>query len=369
MLHIGFDVRLITDKMSGIGGYAYNLYRHLRESANLQVTFFDDDYFGGSDFCRIPSRGRRKIAYMIWLNAKFPRILREAGVEVLHSPNFVPPFWGKIPAVVTFHDVGYLRYPHTHQGIYAAVFPSFANAAAEKAKIIIAPSESTRREILHFYPRVKSKVRVIYEGANENFRVIEDNTELNHLREKYRLPERFILCVGTLEPRKNLERFIAAYRIWIEKNPGQKVKLILCGKSWVRHKSFLDFLQNSGVKDKIVLTGYVPSEEIAGIYNLAEALGFPSYYEGFGLPAVEAMNCGLPVIASNVYSLPEVLGEAAAYFDPFSTDEMVKALDLVLKNAEERQRLRELGLQRAKLFSWKKAAEMTEQVYFEAADT
>ena len=172
--------------------------------------------------------------------------------------------------------------------------------------------------------------------------------------------------MGTLEPRKNLHRFIGAFKIWREKNVQPEVKLVLCGKSWIRHQKFLQFLHSSGAEADIILTGYVPADEIAGIYNLAQALAFPSYYEGFGLPAVEAMNCGLPVMASNAFSLPEVLGEAAVYFDPFSQQDMIQAMNLVLNNRDQQIRLKELGLQRGKMFSWQKTAQMTEEVYLEA---
>jgi len=366
-VHIGIDVRLITDKMSGIGAYAFNLFRYLQRATELKVTFYDDDHFAEvKDFDRFSRRGWRKMAYIYWLNSRFPKILLEEGVDLLHSPNFVPPLWKGPPSVVTFHDMGFLRYPHTHHGWYAALFPSLVNAAVQRARRIITPSHSSRNEIIHFYPRAKNKIRVIYEAAAENFRLIDNQVELEQLRVKYNLPHRFILCVGTLEPRKNLHRFIGAFKIWREKNVQPEVKLVLCGKSWIRHQKFLQFLHSSGAEADIILTGYVPADEIAGIYNLAQALAFPSYYEGFGLPAVEAMNCGLPVMASNAFSLPEVLGEAAVYFDPFSQQDMIQAMNLVLNNRDQQIRLKELGLQRGKMFSWQKTAQMTEEVYLEA---
>ena len=353
--------------MAGIGHYAANLFRHLKSSSGLKVTFYDDEHFSGSpDFSQISSRGLRKIAYMFWLNFRFPHILKADGIELLHAPNFVPPLWSGLPSVATFHDVGYLRYPHTHHGIYAAVFPSFANAAVDRAKLLIVPSKSSRDEMIYFYPRVKHKIRVIYEAATDNFKPLEDIKFLESVRKKYQLPARFILCVGTIEPRKNLERFVQAFKHWCDRKSGAEVCLVLCGKSWVRHSRFLNDLQSSGIRDRVILTGYIPNEEIAAVYNLAELLAFPSYYEGFGIPAVEAMSCGLPVISSNAYSLPEILQDAAVYFDPFSIPEMADIIGKVVHNRDLRKEMSEKGLQRAKLFSWEKTAEMTEEVYREA---
>ena len=366
-MHIGIDARLITDKMAGIGQYAFNLYRYLKSSNRLKVTFYDDEHFAGiPNFSQMSSRGLRKIAYMFWLNFRFPGILKECGIDLIHAPNFVPPLWSGPPAVATFHDVGYLRYPHTHHSVYAAVFPGFANAAVDRAKLLIVPSKSSRDEMMHFYPRAKNKIRVIYQAATDNFKPIEDLEFLESVRKKYNLPERFILCVGTIEPRKNLERFVTAFKHWNDRKSAAEVFLVLCGKSWVRHFQFLDDLKASGISNRVILTGYIPNNEISAVYNLAEVLAFPSYYEGFGIPAVEAMSCGLPVISSKAFSLPEILEDAAVYFDPFSIGEMADAIGKVIDSPDLRKELSAKGLERARLYSWKKTAEMTEEVYREA---
>jgi glycosyltransferase involved in cell wall biosynthesis len=209
---------------------------------------------------------------------------------------------------------------------------------------------------------------VIYEAAGGNFKVINDAEYLQNIRTKFHLPEHFLLCVGTLEPRKNLERFFTAFNLFINKYPRSDLKLVLCGKTWLRHRDFLRSLQTSGIAHKVLMLGYVTGEDLAGIYNCALALAFPSYYEGFGLPAVEAMQCGLPVIASNAFSLPEILQDAALYFDPFDIDEMALAIELISSDPDEREHLRERGLLRAKFFSWEKTAKETEEIYYEALD-
>lgn len=374
--HIGIEGRLQSQRMAGIGQYTFNLYNQLKDSRRLKVSLFDDEYFMREDtrgimgmndkLTNIGGRGARKIAYIIWLNTIFPGILKRQKVDLTHAVNFVPQLTGGTPAVATFHDTGYLRYPHTHHGMYAAVFPSFANAAVYKSRLIIVPSRSSRDEMLFYYPQAKDKVRVVHLAASEEFRIISDSALLKSVVKMYSLPEKFILCVGTLEPRKNLERFIGAFKRYIDRNSSSDLHLVLCGQSWVRHQKFLSGLRESGIAERVVLTGYVKSEELAAIYNLALALGFPSFYEGFGIPAVEAMQSGLPVLASNAFSLPEVLGDAALYFDPFDNEGMTKAIDKIAKDAELRIHLREAGLERARSFSWKKTAEATEEVYLEA---
>jgi len=366
-LHIGIDARIINHQMAGIGNYTYCLYRKLQKSGRLKVTLFDDEFFADRrNFSRLSSRGLRKMMYIVWLNAKFPSILKKHKVDLIHAPNFVPPLYSGPPAVSTFHDVGYLRYPRTHHGIYAALFPGFANAAVEKSRLIIVPSKSSRDEMIHFYPRCKDKLRVVYMAASEEFCRIEDESFLSRIARKYLLPEKFILCVGTLEPRKNLERFFAAFRRYYDKRPDSDLHLVLSGKTWVRHRQFLESRKKSGLENRIILTGYIPQEEIAAVYNLALALAFPSYYEGFGIPAVEAMRCGLPVISSNAFSLPEILQDSAIYFDPFDIEQMVGAIVRISEDGELRNELTRRGLKKAEDFSWESTAKLTEEIYYEA---
>ena len=353
--------------MAGIGNYTYCLYRQLQKSTRLKVTLFDDEYFSErKDFAELSNRGIRKMLYVLWLNSKFPSILKQQNVSLLHAPNFIPPLYSGPPAVSTFHDVGYLRYPKTHHGIYAALFPSLANAAVEKSRLIIVPSNSSRDEMMRFYPRSKKKLRVIHLAAGDKFRTIEDDAYLNRISEKFALPEKFILCVGTLEPRKNLERFFIAFRKYHDKHPKSDLHLVLSGRSWVRHGEFMDSVRKSGLERRIILTGYVPQDELIALYNLALALAFPSFYEGFGIPAVEAMKCGLPVISSDAFSLPEILQEAALYFDPFDTGQMLEAITKISHNRNLREELTEKGLIRANYFSWETTAKLTKEVYYEA---
>lgn len=368
-MHVGIDARLISVQLAGIGQYAYLLYKYLRESGRYRITLYNDDYFtGGWNFSHLRSRALRKISYIVWLNTRFTAQLKQDGVDLIHAPNFIPPLWGKPPSVATFMDLGFLRYPHTHHSLYAAMFPSLVNRAVDKARLIIAPSNSSSDEIIHFFPRAKNKIRVVYLAAAKGFKVLDDSAILDSVREKYKLPEKFILCVGTLEPRKNLDRFFKAFSLYLQRRPSSDLKLVLCGKSWVRHRKFLEELSSSGIGERVIIAGYVAQDELTAIYNCALALAFPSFYEGFGIPAVEAMQCGLPVISSNAYSLPEVLGEAAIYFNPFKPEEMASAIEIIADNSEERIRLREAGLQRANMFSWKKTAKDMEDIYAEALD-
>lgn len=366
-MKIGIDARLFSDKIAGIGHYTNSLYQHLTKIKGIETVLYSDQRFSGMrDPARIKSRGLRKISYIIWLNTEFPRILREDAIDIVHAPNFVPPFRGNTPSVATFHDLGFLRYPETHHGLYAALFPSLVNRAVDKARLIITPSKSSRDEIIYYYPRAKAKIRVIYEAASEVFKKIVDTSVLDEVRRKFRLPEKFILCVGTLEPRKNLEIFFIAFKRFLEYAPNSDLRLVLCGKSWIRHREFLKELSNSGIADRVLMTGYVEQNDLVGIYNCALALAFPSYYEGFGIPAVEAMKCGLPVIASDAFSLPEVLGEAALYFDPFDIEEMTQSIQIISSDPAKRGELSELGSRRAQMFSWDETARQTLEVYREA---
>jgi glycosyltransferase involved in cell wall biosynthesis len=225
-------------------------------------------------------------------------------------------------------------------------------------------SEYSRDDISRTYGIAPQRITVTPEAAPPGFAPVTDETELKRIRESYGIQGDYILSLCSIQPRKNLVRLIEAYSCLRGVRPGVKLpQLVLAGKrGWLDSETFRA-AERTDLGTDILFTGYVPERDLAGLYSGATCFVYPSYFEGFGLPLVEAMQCGVPVIAGNRTSLPEVLGAAGLLFDPFDTQALVKALTQVLDDSEYRAALRLKGLERAKNFDWKTTAQLTLKVY------
>jgi glycosyltransferase involved in cell wall biosynthesis len=238
--------------------------------------------------------------------------------------------------------------------------------SARKASKIIAISENTKKDIIDYFRIDEEKIRVIYLGVDRQFSPQPDTNEVGVLS-KYNLPRGYILSVGTLEPRKNILRLINAYKMVA--STGEPVpKLVIVGGQGWRNEDLGKLVRESGLADRVVLVGYVPDEDLPTLYRNAAVFVYPSLYEGFGLPPLEAMACGTPVITSNISSIPEVVGDAAILIDPYNTTEIAQAIASVLNNKELRDRLKMNGLVRSNLFSWDKTARETLKLYQEVIE-
>jgi glycosyltransferase involved in cell wall biosynthesis len=234
-----------------------------------------------------------------------------------------------------------------------------------RADKIICVSESTRRDALHFYALPPETVVVIPEGVEPHFQAITDPAQLDVIRAKYKLPIRFILYVSTIEPRKNLITLLEAYAVLRRSLP--EVGLVIAGgKGWL-YEGFFDRLRTLGLEPQVTLTGFVPEADLPALLSCAEVFAYPSVFEGFGLPPLEAMACGVPVVASNASSIPEVVGEAGLLIEPKDVAAWIEALSGVLLNPALRDDLRTRGLKRAARFTWEAAARQTLAVYHSLA--
>jgi len=244
----------------------------------------------------------------------------------------------------------------------------------QNAGAVITISESARRDLLGHYatdaPRspaplaglagLAGKVRVVYGGVGQSFRSMPGDVQAE-ARAKYDLPEHFILSVGTIEPRKNLARLLEAYRTLLDRHGG--TGLVIAGRRGWRSDEFFTRLNALGLESKVILLSFVPDADLPALYSMADLFVFPSLYEGFGLPPLEAMACGAPVVASNASSLPEVIGDAGITVDPLDVGELAAAIESVLGNPILQQQLRAQGPARAARFTWQAAARATRQVY------
>lgn len=283
------------------------------------------------------------------------------GVSLFHATEHLLPYLTRARSVLTLHDVAYLLFPQHHllqNRLYLTLMmPRFLR----RADAVICVSEATRRDALRLYKLVPSKVHVIPEGVEPRFAPISNHLILQSLRARYQLPARFILCVGTIEPRKNLVTLLEAYAA-LQNEIGDLRLVIAGGKGWL-YESFFERLRALGLEDKITITGYVPDEDLPALINCAEVFAFPSVFEGFGLPPLEAMACGTPVICSNASSLPEVVGEAGLLLEPTNVRAWAEALRRVLSDDTLRADLRQRGLARAAQFTWEQTARRTLEIY------
>lgn len=283
--------------------------------------------------------------------------------DIFFMPNInIGPISNRCQKIVTFHDLSYEIYPE-HFSLKRRLWHKFINPKkqAEEAHKIIAVSESTKSDLINLYNIPFDKIKVIYSGVNARFGpILFNDVRLSRIRQKYRLPEHFILYFGAVEPRKNIIGLIKAFEeLKSSKADITDLKLVIAGiKGWLYDEIIITAKESKYCQD-IIFTGFIEDQEKLFVYNLASLFVYPSFYEGFGFPPLEAMACGVPTITSNTSSLPEIVGDGAIMVDPYNVDEIVLAMDLCLSDEELRLKLREKGLAQAKKFSWQKAAKDT----------
>ncbi len=372
-MRIGIDARLIHYSQAGITQYTTHLVKALAKIDSedqfflLQSRKEPDPLVNHPNFRRkglwTPSHHRLE-HYILGLEVLGMQL------DVLHSPDFIPPkrwFGSDFRSVITVHDLAFLLYPNflTPQ---AARYYGQIDHAVRRADHIIAVSQSTKEDLIRLLGVPDRKITVIHEAANPIYRPINRDEAWKKAKEHYpNLPEQFFLFVGTLEPRKNIPALLRAYSLMRQNYKTDHVKLVLAGRpGWLFDKIF-QLVQDLDLESHTFFLGRVPTEVLLYLYNSALALVHPAHYEGFGLPALEAMACGTPVITTRVSSLPEVVGDAALLVSPEDEEELAVQMWRILSDGDLRDKLRAKGLNRAASFSWEKTARETLEVYRHAA--
>jgi glycosyltransferase involved in cell wall biosynthesis len=302
------------------------------------------------------------------MQAVLPLMLKRLEIDLCHFTNGVAPAWLPTPNIITIHDMTLWLYPQFHYYRRIAAMKPLIPIAARRASAVIAVSENTKRDIETILGIPPEKIHVIYEAAAPHFRPVTNRAELEEVRRQLNLPSRFVLYVGNVEPRKNLERLIRAIAR-INPRHSSPTALVIVGSLAWGHQSVLKTIEAEGVSDRVIFLGYVDEQHLAALYSLCEVFAYPSHYEGFGLPVLEAMACGAPVVTTNQGSLSEVAGEAAAFVTPDSVDHIADTLCDVLTIPSMRQSLIERGFEQTARFSWKKAARETLSLYSSVMET
>jgi glycosyltransferase involved in cell wall biosynthesis len=361
-MRIGVMLRAIDEKQ-GIGIYTQNLIERLlaMDKANSYVLFFRNPQWVGR-FAHHPHVREMILGApnkLLWDQWAVPRAARRENVDLIFHPKFTVPFFTRCKTVMTIHGASWFvrpdLYPNKLDLAYVkAVMPLYCR----RADFIIANSDLTRNDFIRILRVPPEKIRTVRLGTSDRFRVITDPQTLNVAREKYRLPEKFILSVIKHDPRKNFANLIAAFRLLRRRIP---CKLVVTGLGCEKYIEEFS-LREDGTADDVLFLGWVEQEDLPALYNLAVCKFFPSVYEEFGIPVCEAMACGCPPVIANTGALPEIAGEAGIAVDPFDPPAMADALERLWTNAALRAEYSRKALERAKVFTWERCAKETLEV-------
>jgi glycosyltransferase involved in cell wall biosynthesis len=374
-MNIAVDAAAARSLNHGIGTYVANLLLNFVavENANRYSCFMSKSAIsafeslelppGRVSFC--PVSGVRPIR-LIWEQLALSGVVRRSGCDLLWGCHDLLPGSRTSPQVVTIHDLGMLTVPHYYPRIKTIYFRWAIPRAVRQADIVVAVSEFTKNELVNVLGVPESRVRVVLCGIGSQYRPATEEPEAERVRRDYGLPERFFFSLGVLEPKKNVERIVRAYRD-LPLNLRAAVKLVIGGGRSFGWRNDTIFTLARELGSDIIMTDFIAHRDLPVVYRLAEAFVFPSLYEGFGVPPLEAMACGTPVISSNAASLREVVADAALVVDPTRADEIAQAMLRIISDEPLRAELREKGLVNVKRFDWRLAAKEMLEVFAEAA--
>jgi glycosyltransferase involved in cell wall biosynthesis len=365
-MRIAFDGTTLRPARTGVGYYTEHLLHHLvKESADDEIVVVSNRPI--DTVAPLPPQVRvvtssSRVPRIVWMQMVAPRLLRRLRVDVAHFTNGMLPLAVPVPTVVTIHDMSLTMFPKYHPPRRVLLNRPLVDVAARRADAIITVSESAKRDIVRLYGSQEERIHVVHEAAAPSFQPVVDPVVLDRVRQRYDLAERFILYVGTIEPRKNLPKLIQGFAS--RRKSGQLPHQLVCAGpyGWLS-RDIEDLIDRLQIEDAIRFTGYIPFDDLAALYSLAEMFVFPSLYEGFGLPVVEAMACGTPVVTGHVAALAEIGGGAVEQVARLDADTLGEAMVRLAGDRQRREQLSLLGRERAQLFSWERAARETLKVY------
>lgn len=353
-MKIAVDARMYN--MSGIGTYIKNLIRNdcykialgnkeeLKEANTLEIIEFNSPIYGIKEQFKFPYRELKKLKS-----------------DILHVPHYNVPIFYKGNMIVTIHDLTHLVYSEFLSNKLAKYYAKIMmKIAIKKAKVILTVSESTKRDLIKYFKVPEEKIIVTYLGVDDKF-TVKEHEKIQYLYDKFNIPKnkKIIMYVGNLKPHKNLERLLCAFSQLKDNN---NCTLLLVGKAFENYNILEQKEEELKIKDKVIHTGIVSDEELIDLYNLVDLFVFPSLYEGFGLPVLEAMACGAKVVSSNTSSLPEVGGDKILYFDPTNIEEIKNVIEGEL-NREDTLENKQARIDWAKSFSWQKTSEGVKKAF------
>lgn len=368
-MRIAIDARKLHD--FGIGTYVRNLIREfarLSDDAEYVVLCSPDDREFVHDLSpRFTPVTVRSANYSVGEQFTVPLALRRTKPDLFHAPHYVVSPFTRRPFVVTIHDCIHLRFPQYLPNRRALTYArAMMRMAVRRSERILTVSQASRDDIVQLLGVSADKIEVIPNGIDERLARPPSEEEIARVRQRFQLQDRFVLYAGNIKPHKNVDRLIEAFSILKQEHPGE-TKLVIIGDETSKYPILRRLVHRHRLHQHVRFLGFVPDETLAALYRLASVFVFPSLYEGFGLPPLEAMALGTPVVTSNVSSLPEVVGDAALLIDPMDPHAIATAMARLLTDATLRDDLIDRGFKRVQDFSWARSAARTREVYAEVA--
>ena len=368
---IGLNAHLLNlsgnYRSAGINWYIYHLLQNLAPTSEFDYTVFLGDQHAREHFrpmtidpSRLPTH--QPIVRIAWEQFVQPFAVRRAHIDLLHALAFAGPLAISIPWIVTVYDLSFVRYPQSFNALNRIYLNWAVRNSLRRANRVIAISESTRRDLVATFGADPARIAVVYCGVDPSFAPAQNQTELESFRARRRVPERFILHVGTIEPRNNIARLVRALAR-AKRAARLPHRLVLIGARGWKYAEVDAVIEQEGMQEDVVFAGYAPPDELPLWYRAADVFAYPSRYEGFGLPPLEALASGTPVVASNAASLPEVVGDAALLVAPDDEAALADALVRAATDAALREQMIARGLAQAAKFSWARAARETADIY------
>lgn len=375
-MKIAFDLTQIPANKTGAGIYALNLVREITRlntsTPTHEFLFFiqDDDpefmtLIQNEKHCTLhPVKSfiyRNMLPRLAFEQFILPRHCKKENVDIIFSTHYTIPYFTRIPRVVVFHDMTFYLFPELHEKIKRLYFKTLMPHSVKKSRAVITVSESTKNDVLTQFPLTpRNKISVIHHGVDAfDETKTTDKTSIDTYLQKYGLTAKeYVLFVGTLEPRKNITGLLHAYH-HLRQSTGADFKLVIVGKKGWFYREIFETVKKYKLEDAVVFTGYVDETEKRALLSQTLMFLYPSFYEGFGIPILEAMAAGAPVITGNTSSLPEVAGDAALLVNPHEWEEIAAAMKRLLTDPKLQDKLKQKGLKQAASFTWEKTAEQT----------
>lgn len=356
-MKIAIDVQTTMGRPTGFGFYVSNLVKNLKNiHSGHKYLLVEPD--SEKDFST-PKR-------FFWDQLTYPIVAKKHGADLLHQPCFSAPFLFKGPIVITIHDLISMLFPENIPFASRMFYSKWMPITYGKATQIITVSQSTKNDVVRLLQIPPEKITVIPLAVEEKYQKSLAKSEIERVKEKYKMKGEYILHVGTLEPRKNLHFLISVFAKLIQDNKNDNLNLVIVGKKGWYFEGLFELVKKEGLENRVTFTGYVDDEDKPAIYQGAKMFAFPSLYEGFGLPPLEAMASGVPVISSNTSSMPEVVGDAGILLNPKDEKDWIEAITLVNTNEPKRKGMTEANKIQIEKFNWEKTAQKTIEIYEKA---
>lgn len=360
-MRIAIDARMINPgSMHGIARYVFELLQCLKTTAPAGYEFFIlVNPASPLEGLAWPSHMRLVTVLGSWISLKqqweLPRVLKDLAVDLFHAPSFMAPLASPCRMVMTIHDLNHMVLPQFYTPFHQFYYQVFVRSCIRKSEYILTVSNFSKNEIVRNLSIAPEKVFVTYNGVSDNYRPVVDPEQLAYIRDIYELPERFILCVSNNKPHKNLHQLVRAYCY-----SNVEIPLVLACPV---DRNLIRIAESFGKKHRIYFSKFIDEEHLPGVYSMTHLFVYPSTYEGFGLPPLEALACGTPVVVARSSSLPEAVGDSAIFTNPFDYQDIARALELGCSDEPLRQRLKAIGVRHAKRFSWQSMTDQTLEIY------